>query len=224
MKIMEHDFGLIEKLIIGSTNQTNSIGLLSGQMGSVIVIAEYSKKYNLPYLEVVSDALFSNVISVVSKIHDFSFSTGMAGVCWGIEYLLQSDILPGTGDEICGSIDSFIMNFDIKRMNDFSLSTGLLGLWLYVKARIQGNTRVGLSFPFDSEYLENWEHVLRSNKNHFPNNDYMWLINKLSGVNITDTPLSYKEFISLPKDFNIQQIKDISLTNGFAGVIAKLYL
>lgn len=221
---MSPGLDLIERLIIRSANSNLAIGLLNGQMGSLIVIAEYAREYNKPYLEIVSDALFTNVIMRCSKSNDFSFNSGMAGVCWGIEYLLQTGILSGDGNELCESIDSYIMNFDLKRIHDFSVSTGVLGLWLYVKARIQGNVRLGLALPFDQDYLTDWNCILQANEIYFPKDESIWLMNKLYGIEQKDKPLSYKKFINLPPNITEHQINSIALTNGLAGIISQRYL
>ena len=65
------------------------MGLYKGQMGIVLTLSEYSRrKGNEIYFDFSFD-LLENIISKVNKGLHFSFSKGLAGIGWGIEYLIQ---------------------------------------------------------------------------------------------------------------------------------------
>lgn len=213
---------LISQLVLNSDNRPENIGLLYGQMGFSIVIARYAREYNAIQLETASDFLFRNVANRVANLRDVSFGYGLSGICWGIEYLVQNGIMPGPANELIGDYDTRIMAYDVRRMSDFSLETGLSGLWMYVWARIQGNMLSTLQLPFDEIYLKDWTDVLAKNTDKFPPDSLANLRYALRGK-LNVAPLSLHGFVSDVK--HREQLKtDLSLRSGLAGYITKKYL
>lgn len=95
----------------------------------------------------------------------FSFSNGLSGIGWGIEYLIQHKLVEGESVEISEEIDHKIMETDPKRILDFSLETGFEGLLLYILYHLQGIIKQGTSLPFDSIYLSDIYSVCKNIKN-----------------------------------------------------------
>ncbi len=210
---------LVNRLILHA-NDGKAPGLLFGQMGAVLVITEYARKKSKPYFEDSADFIYDSVIHQITEETGLDFATGLAGICWGVEYLTQNGILPGTGDEICNDLDKRIMRLNIKRIDDFSLESGLLGQWAYVSARLQGNIKAGLDLPFDADYLDNWAFILERHADKFPKGAYRWLRNARNGQ-MEYEPLDFSLFVT-PLD-SIPE-KNLSLFNGIAGYIALNYL
>lgn len=63
------------------------VGLPLGKMGIVLAMSDYSKfTSNEIYFEVAS-CLLDDIMEKMYKNLDYSFSTGLFGIGWGIEYL-----------------------------------------------------------------------------------------------------------------------------------------
>ncbi|MBD5293921.1 MAG: hypothetical protein HDR79_08470 [Bacteroides sp.] len=211
---------LINKLVFHALDSPYALGLFHGQMGILIVVAHCSKQWGLSELECVADFLFEHIRLNTRRVDKIGLSTGLSGICWGVEYLVQHGIMPGPADDICEEVDGKIMQTDVRRIDDFSLATGLNGLWLYVKARIQGNLVAGLPLPFDFVYLNDWQNVLTQNKEHFPVDAAQWLMDARKG-RITPYELRLPPFI---RPMRCCPQTDLSLSEGLAGYIAFHYL
>lgn len=83
----------------------------------------------------------------------FSFASGLSGIGWGVEYLIQNGFVEGEGVEICEEIDQKIMKTDPRRIVDMSLDTGFEGILHYVVYHLQGAFKQNIRLPFDERYL-----------------------------------------------------------------------
>lgn len=140
----------IANRLLLESNSLTDIGLLYGKMGIAIVFAQQWRKFDDHLYERTFGELLDIVIENSHKGLSYDFAKGLAGIGWGIEYLLQNGYVEGDGVEICEEIDKFIMRYDPRRIDDLSLDTGIEGLLHYVLAHIQGATD---SMPFDELYL-----------------------------------------------------------------------
>lgn len=100
------------------------LGLFHGQMGTVLAMSEYSKYANNEVYFDVASYLLDNIAGKMHKNLLFSFASGLSGIGWGIEYLIQYGFVEGESVEICEEIDRKIMETDPRRILDFSLDTG----------------------------------------------------------------------------------------------------
>lgn len=218
---MTTDEKLINRMILHADDNTDAPGLLTGQMGVVVVVANYAGIKSEPLYDHVADFLYDCAINHVTTATGIGFASGLAGICWGVEYLIQSGLMPGSGDEICEDLDKRIMRYDIRRIDDFSLNEGLLGLWHYVWARIQGNMKAGLPLPFDRRYLSDWESVLTTNADKFPDGALGRLRAAVNDGNLQESRLDFMQFI---KPMESVPESNLSLASGIAGYIAHKYL
>lgn len=214
---------LFNYMVVHSMDHPSSIGLLTGQMGVVITITHYARKYGGRQLDNIADSLLSNILKTLPSMRDISFSSGLSGFCWGIEYLVQKGILPESADEICKKADGFICKTEISNINDFSLETGLLGLWNYIIARSIGNFKNHLKSPFPEDYLQSWADLIYRIPQEFPS-DAPKIISSIIEQDIhleALTDLSVKEFVN---PACTPDTHDISLGTGIAGYIEYKYL
>lgn len=211
----------VNRLILHSLDNPENIGLLYGQTGIIIVLANYARQKNRFRIEEIADTLYDNVIKNAHTMHNIGFASGLSGICWGIEYLVQHGILEGPAHDICENVDiAIVEKLQLKKNSDLSLETGLLGLWHYTWARIQGNMLAGLNLPFPEEYLDEWHKILVDNTEAFPREADKRLIGAMQGELYHDE-LSVRPFIN---NLNKLLINDISLRNGIAGYISLKYL
>lgn len=210
----------LNRLALHSLDAPDRIGLLTGQMGIIVVLAQYARKKHKPEVEEIADVLYDNVIKRVATMRDISFASGLSGICWGIEYLVQHGILEGPAEEICKDADAVIAEADITKMKSQTLESGTYGLWQYVWARLQGNLMAGLPLPFSSEYLQSWELYIRENASLFPQGEADRLTLAMNGE-LQYRELSPKPFVSDMKEL---LLNDVTLQKGVAGYIELKYL
>lgn len=140
----------IEHILMLKSKFVPDVGLLEGKMGIVLAFAHlYRHTCNEIYYDCMSE-LLDDVLEHVYKGLDVGFASGFTGIGWGIEYLLQSGFVEGDGVEVCEETDKKIMTFDIRRMTDTTLESGLEGLLHYVLIHIRGSKE---RLPFDELYF-----------------------------------------------------------------------
>lgn len=127
---------------------------MNGKMGGVIFFANYAKYINDQSFNQLSDLLFEDVYENIADDTPVDFATGLCGIGWAVEYLLQNNYTEGNTDEVLEDIDGKIMEKDIRRISDFSFDKGLAGILFYVLTRLESYDRKGKTLPFDSIYLD----------------------------------------------------------------------
>lgn len=63
--------------------------------------------------------------------------SGLAGIGWGIEYLIQNQFLSGDTGEILEDIDYLIMERNPLKIRDLSFKSGLKGVCFYVLSHMK---------------------------------------------------------------------------------------
>ncbi len=178
----------LHKLIVDSIGMSD-IGLFDGKMGIILSLITYSRKTKHKAIEEVADFLMNQVLNNMTNISPLSFSNGLTGIGWGIEYLIQNGYMPGCGADICIEIDNKLMSCDIRRVDDLSLEHGIYGWLHYIVAHIQGANRCGKQV-FDRMYI-------------------MDLISRLK---------KYSDNNATPKEFSNLQTMFIEVLNGATDV------
>ena len=141
----------MHRLILEASFLTD-LGLFHGKMGVVIFFYEYGKQSGNPVFTEFAGELLDEVWEEINQNTPTDFASGLAGIGWGIEYLIEKGFVDATGD-ICEEIDRKIMETDIRRITDLSLETGLTGLLHYVLAHIKGAIQQNIPTPFDQTFL-----------------------------------------------------------------------
>ncbi|WP_081981624.1 lanthionine synthetase C family protein [Alistipes sp. ZOR0009] len=115
------------------------IGLLSGSMGEIIFLYEYSKidKKYLEYAEKKFDHMYESIYNG-NIFH--SYCSGLPGICVGISYLQEKGILD-KNSFISDEIDSYIELKLNKCFNDknYDFLHGAIGIGLYFLDRFTSN-------------------------------------------------------------------------------------
>ena len=208
----------LHKLIVDSIGMSD-IGLFDGKMGIILSLITYSRKTKHKAIEEVADFLMNQVLNNMTNISPLSFTNGLTGIGWGIEYLIQNGYMPGCGADICMEIDKKLMSQDIRRVNDFSLEQGIYGWLHYIVAHIQGANRCGKQV-FDRMYIIDLisrlkEYAANSATSEEFNNLHYVLKDVLNGA--TDV---YKfPLVTIIKNDIKFSINDLSLQKGLAGYL-----
>lgn len=150
---------IIHRLMLES-HFVSDLGLFYGKMGIAMFFFEYGRyKENEVYTDFGGE-LLDDIWEQIHNELPLSFASGLSGIGWGIEYLLQNHFLEGNANDICVEIDKKIMQTNLLRLDDKSLDTGLEGLFYYVSARMQGSISQNCILPFDTDFFEDFSHIL----------------------------------------------------------------
>ena len=208
----------LHKLIVDSIGMSD-IGLFDGKMGIIISLITYSRRNKLKCIESMVDFLMAQLLDSMTDISPFSFSNGLTGIGWGIEYLIQKGYMPGCGADICSEIDKKLMSCDIRRVDDLSLEHGIYGWLHYIVAHIQGANRCGKQV-FDRMYIMDLISRLKkySDNNATPkefSNLQTMFIEVLNGAtDVYKFPL--EEIVKTDIKFSLN---NLSLSKGLAGYL-----
>ncbi|WP_226790270.1 hypothetical protein [Bacteroides fragilis] len=89
--------------------------------------------------EKIAGELLDNVLEEVHNYLPYDLANGYCGIGWAIEYLSEQKFIEGNINEILRNLDEKIMERDVRRISDETLSSGLEGVFLYVLTRSMGN-------------------------------------------------------------------------------------
>jgi hypothetical protein len=136
-----------------NSSSINDIGLFNGKMGIAITFYLLGRDENNRVYTNFGNDLIDEISKTLSKDISIDFGSGLSGIGWGIEYLIQNHYVEGNSLKVCRQIDQKIIEFDPKRINDISLEKGLWGLLHYVLIHLKGCYLQKDICPFDTEYL-----------------------------------------------------------------------
>lgn len=141
------------------TSFSKDLGLLNGKMGVCVFFYKYARySGNKRYADFAGEIL-NEVYDEIHAGYARDFKSGLAGIGWGIEYLVAEGFVQRSADDLLGDIDPFILERDVRRVTDLSLETGLEGLAHYVLAR-HAHTK---PTHIDNTYLGELKQSLLSN-------------------------------------------------------------
>ena len=204
------------------------LGLFHGQMGTVLAMSEYSKYANNEVYFDVASCLLDNIAGKMHKNMLFSFASGLSGIGWGIEYLIQYGFVEGESVKICEEIDRKIMETDPRRILDFSLDTGFEGLLHYVIYHLQGAMKQNTELPFDDRYLSDIYAICSLLKERIKNTSISILLevfrNFYNTGNIKDYNTSVIDFVIMESTDISNEISSypLGLKDGLAGKLLKI--
>lgn len=225
------DFTLEQSIIHHLLLKTVGIedySLFNGKLGISIAFFEYGKySKNQIYID-FADELIDNFLSKINHRMFYELSTGLSGIGWGIEYMIQKEFVEYDSNQACKDIDNMVMCVDIKRIKDWSLETGIEGILHYLLARITGSHRQNNPIPFDSLYLKNVCEVLFSIPTVEISDNLNLLIEKFNSF-IDNGICDYRLDISRIIDYASFEEKDIlqarlGLQRGLAGKLLNIVM
>lgn len=122
-----------QKGLIGTNH-----GLLQGNTGLSIFFYHLARITNNPGYEKIADELLDKAFANLSTSTLSDFENGLAGIGWGIEYLLKNSFAKGEPDEILEEADTKVyITLYNGNLNAFELANGLTGYLLYLNSRLK---------------------------------------------------------------------------------------
>ena len=129
------------------------VGLWKGKTGMSLFFFLLSRHTGNRWYEEFAGELLDDVCSSLSQHCPVTFSDGLCGIGWTIEFLKKHGFIEGNTDEILEEVDWKVMERDVRRITDASLETGLVGIVAYVRSRLASERTDSDYHPFDDEYL-----------------------------------------------------------------------
>ncbi|MDR1504238.1 MAG: hypothetical protein LBT43_17460 [Prevotella sp.] len=140
----------------------NNLGLINGKMGIIIFFFHLSRYTENKIFEDFAGEMIDEIYKEIHNHYPTNFENGLSGIAWGIEYLIQNEFVKANSNEVLEDLDKMIFEWDVRKVSDFSLETGLEGITHYVISRCIGKPPENIIIPKD--YISDLVIVLEGNK------------------------------------------------------------
>ena len=117
---------------------TDKIGLFEGKMGIILFFMNYSRYTRCKRYEKFAGELIDEIYAEIHIDCSPDFGNGLAGIAWGMEYLIRNHFVKADPDKVLIELDNRILERDVRRVKDFSVENGLKGIATYVISRCAG--------------------------------------------------------------------------------------
>ncbi len=118
-----------------------SPGLFHGYTGIAVFYYHIAKLTGNSGYQKIADDLVDRVFSDLNLMAPPDFEKGLAGIGWGIEYLVQNNFAEGDTDEILEEVDNKVFKLlNEETLNTFELTNGLTGYLFYLISRLKNKT------------------------------------------------------------------------------------
>jgi hypothetical protein len=114
----------------------DNLGLMHGKMGIAIYFFHLARETENQIYEDYAGELIDEIYDEISISTPSDFENGLAGIGWGIEYLVQQGFIEADTDEVLESIDNQL-HPSRNHILGIGLLNGLVGLGYYYLKRIQ---------------------------------------------------------------------------------------
>ena len=114
-------------------NKVEEVGLLNGKMGLAIYFFQLARTYQQEEYKQYASQLLDEVADSLNMQMPIDFATGLTGIGWGIEYLIQNQFIEGDADDILEEMDYVVLNYFIS--NPQTIAT-ILSIGHYYIARL----------------------------------------------------------------------------------------
>jgi len=131
------DQKIINNLLLNASFIDN-IGLMHGKMGISIFFFHLARQTKNQIYEDYAGELIDEIYEEITANTPVDFENGLAGIGWGIEYLVQNKFIEADTDEVLEEFDNRIFKELIYNTpKEIGLLNGLIGIGAYFLKRIQ---------------------------------------------------------------------------------------
>lgn len=112
-------------------------GLLSGNTGLAIFLYHLSRASKDTQCEAMADDLLDKIFGSLTQSVSPDFENGLAGIGWGIQYLINNGFADGDPDVILKEADTKVYSILCDPLlTSFELTNGLTGYMFYLNSRL----------------------------------------------------------------------------------------
>ena len=119
----------------------DNIGLLNGKTGIAIFFYHYAKHSGKSFYADFARELIAEIYKEIQVNTPLNFADGLCGIAWGLGYLIKNGFVKANPDEVLEDLDKRIMEWDVRRISDISLETGLQGIACYATSRMENREK-----------------------------------------------------------------------------------
>lgn len=141
--------GWIEQLIVQVARQDLGSGLLDGKVGVAIILFTCGRILQSRAMTILAEGILEETLNNLRKGSSLCFASGLSGIVWGIDFLIEHGYIDGDSSYICADLTKITMSVAPSRL-DLSLEYGLKGLLHHVLAHMKRNT----PSPFTKDFLQ----------------------------------------------------------------------
>lgn len=195
--------------IILHSSQLKDFGLFSGRMGAILFLMNYARFSKDSRYEEIADELLDEIWEEIHNGLSITFESGLCGIGWGIEYLIQNCYVEGNSLDICEEIDQQIMIYNPAKIKDLTLEKGIEGILHYILIHLNGCLKQNSRLPFDRPFLAQLydcsKNITTDSQNVSPElvnmrNIFILFAEKGQRPCYTPSPLSFIKKIELPEE------------------------
>src|SRR5690625_828336 len=131
---------LIAQQLKRNTQSISNVGLLKGKMGICIYFFHLARETGENEFQELAEQLIDEVYEEVSnKQLPVNFENGLAGIAWGIEYLVQHNFVEADTDAVLSEVDDKIFRHlrTVEKL-PFGISKGVVGFLISLLSRLKG--------------------------------------------------------------------------------------
>jgi len=131
----------IANFLLLNSSFIDDLGLLHGKMGISIYFFHLARQTKNQIYEDYAGELIDEIYEELSANTQVEFENGLAGIGWGIEYLVQNNFIEADTNEVLEEFDIRIFTELINSTpKEIGLLRGIVGFGVYFLARIQNPT------------------------------------------------------------------------------------
>lgn len=181
----------------------------------------YAKRTGNEIYSDVADSLLDEIFEGISKDETIDFADGLTGIAWGIEYLIQNNLVDGDSNEVCSEIDRAIAYKFLEDDDDSTIINGE-DLLKYTLARIKGSFKQHSAVCLDAQFMQKLHalscNILSDNRATGKELASMFVEYYTSKQTI-DYDLNIENFIEIKTKITEKTFlnKGIGISNGLAG-------
>lgn len=207
----------IAKLLMLHSSYGANLGLMNGKMGIALFFYHLSRYTGRKIYDDFAGDLIDEIYAEIHNHYPSNFKDGLCGIAWGIEYLIQNHFVEADSNEILYDIDRMIFEWDVRKISDYTLDSGLEGIAHYVIARCTGKSIKNIVIP--KEYISELSSALeKAEKNEISvilktilNGEFSIAKNTLLTDLILNAKYNIKNIFSDKRSLGIRN-------NGYAGI------
>ncbi|MBN1117375.1 MAG: hypothetical protein JXA77_09240 [Bacteroidales bacterium] len=118
----------------------DNIGLMHGKMGIAIYFFHLARETGMQIYEDYAGELIDEIYEEVHAKSPCDFENGLAGIGWGIEYLVQNNFIDADTNEVLEESDKQIVHeITFHAPSEIGILKGITGYILYFLCRLNSN-------------------------------------------------------------------------------------
>jgi lantibiotic modifying enzyme len=132
----------ITNTLLLNSSFIDNIGLMHGKMGIAICFFHLAHETDNKIYEDYAGELIDEIYEEISIRTSCDFENGLAGIGWGIEYLVENGFIEADTDEVLEEFDNRIIHeIDYHAPDDAGILQGISGYILYFIKRIKRGSK-----------------------------------------------------------------------------------